>query len=163
MKIFGALVLKSFAVMACAWLAIWWAYSMKSRISGGYFSSGEARLLTAQMASIVCLLLLPVQALAPYMRRKRSKLWITFGTFGAALAVLLLYPGFVWWWREHWDISKGLSENAAFGPVLGHLNATFLSGFDGLAYAVGVAPPVSAIAAVLVLVGPQASLNHHQP
>jgi hypothetical protein len=153
MKTFFALLMKCFAVAICSWAALWWAYSMNSRIAGGYFSAREARLLTSEMAGIICLLLLPVQALAPIFHRGKGKLWISIAVLFESFLVLLLYSGFVWWWRENWDISKGLSENAAFGPLVGHVNATFFSGFDGLAFMIGVIPAAAGSAAILAITG----------
>jgi hypothetical protein len=153
MKVAGVLLLKCCVAMIVASLAIWWAYSMNSFISGGAVSFSAARLLTIELAVIMCFLLLPVQVLPALLWRKRSRLWIGMCTFGLAFIVLFLYAAYVWEWREHWDISKGLSENAAFGPIVGHINAFFFKEFMGLAYVIAVVPIVSISVAIMSLVG----------
>jgi hypothetical protein len=153
MKVAGVLLLKCCVAMVVASLAIWWAYPMSSDITEGTVSIAAARLLTIELAGIICILLLPVQILPAFLWRKRSRLWIGMSTFGLAFIVLFLYAAFVWEWREHWDISKGMSENAAFGPVVGHINAYFFKEMMGLSYVFAVAPIVSTCVAIMSLVG----------
>jgi uncharacterized membrane protein len=153
MKVVGLLLLKCSVATVVASIAIWWAYSINSQIAKGVVSSAAARRLTIELAGIICFLLLPVQVFPTVSWRKRSRLWIGTLTFGLALVVLFLYAAFVWEWREHWDISQGLSENAAFGPLVGHINAFFFAEFNGLAYVIAVAPIVAISVAIMTLVG----------
>jgi hypothetical protein len=159
-KRFGVLLLKCCVTSAVSSLAIWWAYSLNSRISEGILSLGTARRLTIEMAGIICFILLPVQGLPLVLRHKVSRLWVSISTLVMAVIVLLLYAGFVWEWREHWDISKGLSESAAFGPLVGHINAQFFSGYDGLSYIIGVVPVVAITVAIMTLLDWDWTANH---
>jgi len=113
---------------------------MSTKIRSGRYSTAEALVLVLELACIVMLLLVPIEVLAPFIHRRNSRFVLSFAVFGESFLMLLLYVALVWWWRDRWTVSRGLSEYAAFGPPVGHVNAQFFAEFDGIAFIVGVAP-----------------------
>jgi hypothetical protein len=145
------------APLLCWWLVlfpisvatIWYAYDMSSVVNGGAYSLSEARTLVLQM-SLITMTVLSLSAI-PSMRLPQLKRRVSlfFSTAYLAAIPLFAYASWVFWWRERWTVQKGLSEFAAFGPVVGHVNAAFFAEFKFLSYVLFVLPIISIIAGLL--------------
>jgi hypothetical protein len=133
-------------------IVIWFSYDMSSVIKGGAYSLSEARALVLKM-SIITMIMLSLSVI-PSARSPqfKSRISLFLSTVFWAAIPLFAYTSWVFWWRERWTPEKGMDEYAAFGPVVGHVNAAFFAEFNFLTYLLIVLPALSIIAGVLSIV-----------
>jgi hypothetical protein len=122
---------------------------MSAIVKGAGYSASEARTLVWQM-SLVTMILLSLSAI-PSMKplQQEGRLRILLETVFWAAIPLFAYTSWVFWWRERWTPEKGMDEYAAFGPVVGHINAAFFAEFKFLSYLLFVLPVLSIVAGIL--------------
>ena len=145
-----AIILKVVVPWLCSFGMLWWAYSMAARSNEGYYTRSEAVRLTAEMALVTTVLVCIVWLASPFFHREQTWLRLAVKTAVESAGILVLYTTVVMVWRNSWKPEKGLTDSAQFGPVVGHLNAQFLSDFGWLQYIVIIVPPVALMAGVLV-------------
>lgn len=147
---FVTILTKAVVLLPLGSLCIWWAYSMNRAVGGGAYTLRQAVLLTVAMAGVTTVLAAVVWIVSPFFHKRQTWLGLAFKTAVETGVILCLYTGAVVAWRQNWTPAKGLTEEAAFMPVIGHLNATFFSDFLWLEYLIVVVPLVSILSGVLM-------------
>lgn len=145
-----ALVGKTVLFLPVAFAILWWAYSMDATVHGGARTYSQAVRLTASMACLTTALALIVWVLAPSLHKRSTRISLALKSAGETMVVLGFYTVTVLVWRESWTPARGLTDDAAFMPIVGHVNATFFSEFLWLEYLVVVIPLVSLFSGILV-------------
>jgi hypothetical protein len=143
------LIVKASIFMPCAAACLWWTYSMSAVIHGGAYAFSEALHLTIAMAGIATVLCSIVWLLSPILHKKQTWVGLALCTTLEAGVMLALYAGLVVWWRDQWTPQKGMTEAAAFMPVIGHINAVFFSDFLFLEFLIVVTPLLAVVAGIL--------------
>jgi hypothetical protein len=144
-----AIIAKAAILLPLGSLCIWWAYSMNQSVAGGAHNFRQALLLTIEMSGITTALTALVWIVSPYLHKQQTWIGLAIKTTVETGLILILYTAAVFAWRQNWTPAKGLTEDAAFMPVLGHVNAEFFSDFLWLEYLVAVIPLVSILSGVL--------------
>jgi hypothetical protein len=144
-----AVVTKAAVLLPLGSVCIWWAYSMNRVVGGGEYTPRQAFLLTVAMSGLTTTLAAVVWIVSPFLHKRQTWLGLAFKTAIETGAILCLYTAVVFARRQSWTPAKGLTEEAAFMPVLGHLNAAFFSDFLWLEYLMAVVPFVSILSGVL--------------
>jgi hypothetical protein len=142
-------IVKAAIFMPCATGCLWWVYSMRAAIHGGSYAFSEALHLTIAMAGITTVLCGMVWLLSPILHKKQTWFRLALWTALETGVVLAFYTGLVYWWREQWTPEKGLTDGAAFLPVVGHINAAFFSDFLFLEFLMVVTPLMAILSGVL--------------
>ncbi len=145
-----AVITKAVVLLPLGSVCIWWAYSMNRAVGGGAYTLRQAILLTVAMSGLTTTLAAVVWIVSPFLHKRQTWLGLAFKTSLETGAILCLYTAVVFEWRQNWTPAKGFTEEAAFMPVLGHLNATFFSDFLWLEYLIAVVPFVSILSGVLM-------------
>ena len=83
------------------------------------------------------------------------------GTALETAAILFAYTALVLSWRETWTPALGMSETAAFLPILGHVNAEFFAEEGFWEFLIVVLPFVSLVSGALTL-GSELIRRRHQ-
>jgi hypothetical protein len=149
MQRLGVLLAKAAIFWPCAGFCIWWAYSMRAQVHGGNHTFLQAVGLTIEMSFLTTVLTSIVWIASPRIHRQATWIGPAVKTAFETALVLILYTAAVLLWRDNWTPKKGMSDAAAFMPIVGHVNAEFFSEFGGLEYLVAVAPWVSVLSGVL--------------
>lgn len=124
---------------------------MHALIDGGFYSRHEAILLVTEMALITTCLATIVWLAAPYIHPNAGRIGIAIRAVLETWLLLVLYTSAVVICRDHWTPAKGMSEYAAFMPVIGHVNAAFFAEAGWLEYVIVVIPAMSVLSGLLAL------------
>ena len=122
---------------------------MRASIEGGFYRYHEALGLVIGMALITTCLAAIVWVASPYIHPNARRIGIAIRTVLETGLLLLLYTSAVVIWRDHWTPTKGMSEEAAFMPVVGHFNAAFFAEAGWLEYLIAVVPAMSVLSGLL--------------
>lgn len=147
---FLAVITKAVVLLPLGSACIWWAYSMNRAVGGGAYTLHQAVLLTVAMSAVTTVLAAVVWVLSPFVHKRQTWLQLAFKTAVETGAILCFYVAVVLAWRQNWAPSKGLTDEAAFIPVIGHLNAIFFSEFLWMEYLIAVVPLVSILSGILM-------------
>jgi hypothetical protein len=133
----------------CCATVLWWAYDINSQISGGYYQRNQALVLVAKMAlivtvltAVVWLLVRPHKVIRPWWRLAWNIGWKT-------AIVQVLYVFIVLARRQLWAPSQGIDDNVMFLPIVGLVNAQFLSEFGWLSFLLDVVPIMACVSGIL--------------
>lgn len=135
-------------IPCCAWW-LWWSYSMHAVVDGGFYSHHEALRLVIEMSLLTTCFVVIVWLVSPYIHRSQSRIGLAIKTALETWLVLALYTSAVFIWRDHWTPAKGMSEGAAFMPIIGHVNAAFFAEDGWLEYFIAVIPAMSVLSGIL--------------
>jgi hypothetical protein len=113
---------------------------MGKQIKDGVYPVSEAISLTIEMSALITALTVIAWLLSGRIRRNATRIGRSVIAAIGTLTILSLYTYVVETWRDHWTPEKGLTESAAFMPVLGHMNAAFFADFGWLGYLLVVVP-----------------------
>jgi len=122
---------------------------MSSTVNGGFYSHNEALRLVTEMAVLTTCLVSIVWIVSPYIHRSQRRIGLAIKTALETWLILALYTSAVFMWRDHWNPAKGMSEEAAFMPIIGHVNAAFFAEFGWLEYFIAVVPAMSVLSGIL--------------
>ena len=142
-------IAKAIVFLTCCSMYLWWAYSMRKQAEGGYRTLSQAIHLTIEMSVLTTVLAAITWFVSRRIHRRATWIGLAIKTALETAVVLTLYTALVIFWREQWTPEKGLSDSAAFMPVVGHINAEFFADFGWLTYLVVVVPFVSLLSGVL--------------
>jgi hypothetical protein len=148
----ATVIVKAAVLLPLGFVCIWWAYSMNRAVGGGAHSLRQAMLLTVAMSGVTTALAAVVWITSPFLHKSQTWLGLAFKTAFETGLILCLYTAVVFACRQSWTPAKGLTEEAAFMPVLGHVNAAFFSDFLWLEYLFAVVPVVSILSGALTSV-----------
>ena len=140
---------KAIILLPLSSLFIWWAYSMRLNVAGRAYSFHQAVILTVAMSAITTGLTAIVWIVSLFFHKRRPWLRLALKTTSETAVILILFVVVVSAWRQSWTPAKGLSDEAAFMPVVGHVNAAFFSDYLWLEYLVVVIPLVSITSGLL--------------
>jgi hypothetical protein len=101
------------------------------------------------MAAIVTCLTMVVWFLAPRIHRQLGRAVFALAVALETAAATLAYVAIVLAWRESWTPAQGLTESAAFMPILGHVNAEFFAEAGFLEFLIVVIPFVALLSGIL--------------
>jgi hypothetical protein len=149
-RVLGILA-KYVILVPCSSICVWWAYSMSKQVGGGVLPLPEAIRLVVEMSLLTTTLAAIVWAAHPRIHRQGTWIGLAIKTTLETALILILYTAAVLFWRNEWTPGKGMSESAAFMPVIGHINAEFFSDFLWLEYLLVVVPLVSFLSGVLTV------------
>jgi hypothetical protein len=135
-------------IPCCAWW-LWWSYSMHATVNGGFYTHNVALRLVIEMSLITTCLIAIVWIASPYMHQSQRWIGLAIKTALETWLLLALYTSAVFMWRDHWNPAKGMSEGAAFMPVIGHVNAAFFAESGWLEYFIAVIPAMSVLSGIL--------------
>lgn len=122
---------------------------MSAFIHGGRYGYREALHLTITMAGITTTLCGVVWLSSPILHRKQTWIGLALKTTLETGVMLFLYTAAVVWWRDQWTPEKGMTDAAAFMPIVGHINAAFFAEYGFLEFLVVVTPLVAILSGVL--------------
>jgi hypothetical protein len=140
---------KSLTFVFCCSILIWWSQSMSAQIKDGEYPVSEAISLTIEMSALMTILTVVAWLSTARVRRSTTRIGRSLVAATGTLIILILYTSAVVAWRQHWTPGKGLTESAAFIPVLGHMNAAFFADYGWLGYLFVVAPLASLISGLI--------------
>ena len=101
------------------------------------------------MAVLTTCLVSIVWIVSPYIHRSQRRIGLAIKTALETWLILALYTSAVFMWRDHWNPAKGMSEETAFMPIIGHVNAAFFAEFGWLEYFIAVVPAMSVLSGIL--------------
>ncbi len=142
-------ILKAVVLLPVCSMYLWWAYSMRGQVSGGFRTFSQAVVLVIGMATITTVLTAIVWILSPRLHRELSWIGLALRTCGETAIILILYAALVFAWRETWSPARGMSESASFLPIVGHINAEFFAEAGWLEFLIVVVPFVSLFSGAL--------------
>jgi hypothetical protein len=105
--------------------------------------------LAVEMAAIVTCLAIIVWFLAPRIHRRLGLAGLTLAVALETATVNIAYMAIVLAWRDSWTPARGMTESAAFMPILGHVNAEFFAEAGFLEFLIVVIPFVALLSGVL--------------
>lgn len=109
----------------------------------------DARSLTFKMSFIMTAFASVIWLASPHIHNQQRWVRLAIKTALETAAILAIYGVAVVAWRQNWTPEKGLTEAAAFGPILGHVNAEFFAEYGFLEYFIFVVPLVAVISGLL--------------
>ena len=121
---------------------------MQTWTKGGY-TYRQTISLAFQMATLTTCLVLLVWLMSSAIHTNGTWLSLGIKTALETALVLSIYIAAVVIWRNSWTPEKGFTDEAAFMPIVGHVNAAFFSDFGWLNYLVVVVPIVSILSGAL--------------
>ena len=146
------IVAKAAIFIPCCASWLWWSYSMHATVNGGFYTRNEALWLVIAMSVITCCLVTVVWMASPYIHRSQGWIGLAIKTSLETWLILALYTSAVFMWRDQWTPAKGMTEEAAFMPVIGHVNAAFFAEFGWLEYFIAIVPAMSVLSGILTSV-----------
>jgi hypothetical protein len=128
---------------------LWWAYDMSPLVRGGFYNYSRALQLVMGMGLVLTIPTCVIWLLRT-RRHQASALWkdswsVTWQTFVcmcAYLAIVLIR-------RQLWRPGQGINDNEMFLPLVGHLNAAFMSGAGWLSFLLQVIPLTCLVSGLL--------------
>jgi hypothetical protein len=128
---------------------LWWAYSFGRAGHDGSPPLPDATSLTVEMATIVTGLAIVVWFLASRIHRRLGLAGLTLAVALETATVNIIYMVIVLAWRESWTSARGMTETAAFMPILGHVNAEFFAEAGFWEFLIVVIPFVALLSGIL--------------
>jgi hypothetical protein len=126
-------------------ILLWWSYDIAHLIREGYYEVNRAVLLVSEMALIVTVLTSVVWFLVD-SRKRRLRGWrLGWNVAWKTWIFLIAYVAIVLFRRQLWTPSQGMNDDVMFLPIVGHINAQFLSEFRWLSFRIQVIPFVGLI------------------
>lgn len=145
------LFIKVVIFLPCCFFILWWAYSMSAQGKGGFPENPEAFSLTLKMSLLMTAFASVIWFASPIIHKQKRWVGLAIKIALETAAILAIYGVIVVAWRNSWAPEKGMSEAAAFIPIVGHVNAAFFAEYGFLEYFIVVLPLVSAISGSLSL------------
>lgn len=144
-----ALILKAALLLPVCSAYLWWAYSMGSQGRDGSPPIPDAVPLVLEMGCVVTALTVIAWVIGKRLHRRMGLVGTTIGTTLETAVILFAYTALVLAWREGWTPARGMSESAAFLPILGHINAEFFGNEGFWEFLIVVLPFISLLSGVL--------------
>jgi hypothetical protein len=144
-----ALIVKAALLLPVCSAYLWWAYSMGSQGRNGFPPKPDAVPLVLEMGCVVTALTVIVWVIGKRLHRRMGLAGVTIGTTLETAAILFAYTALVLAWREGWTPARGMSESAAFLPILGHVNAEFFGNEGFWEFLIVVLPFISLFSGAL--------------
>ena len=146
---FLLLKLALFWIAGCALL--WVTYHIDLQVDYGNRTRPEALELTMKMSLIMSVLTGCVWAWRVRSMRSAHSAWVRIMSVALSTAVVLfLYVLIVLIRRNLWTAAQGISVYSQFLPILGRVNAEFLSEFKWVIFVAQVLPIMSILSALLL-------------
>jgi hypothetical protein len=146
---YAVLTFKLLACWTVGCFLLWTTYGMALEIDQGTIAKTAAQHFVMKMSLIISILI-GVSWLWCSQKQKPGTRWMRVLRTGLSTAVFLsLYILIVLVRRNLWSANQGLSDYAQFLPVVGRVNAEFLSGFNWMIFLVEVIPPMSLLSALI--------------
>src|ERR1700693_3683783 len=121
-------------------LVIWWRYHINLLIRVGSYQRNEALSVVGKMSLIVTILTAAVWLFVRHRSRSGLQWRLAWNVAWKTAIVLVLYVFIVLVRRQLWTESQGVNDSAMFLPLVGHVNAYFLSEFLWLIFLLEVVP-----------------------
>jgi hypothetical protein len=144
----------AFLVAACICWALsvallWWAYGFTQQVATGRYTRIQSLSLIIKMGLLVTALTCIIWILASW-RWKAASIWkLGWAVAGGTGLILCFYLALVVIRRQLWNAAQGINDDAMFWPLVGHLNAAFMSGYDWLIFLLWVIPCMSVVSPTL--------------
>jgi hypothetical protein len=139
------------ATWAICCLVIWWRYHINLLIRVGSYQRDEAMSAVGRMSLIVTILTAAVWLFVRHRNRSGSQWRLVWNVAWKTATVLVLYVLIVLVRRQLWTESQGVNDSAMFLPLVGHVNAHFLSEFLWLIFLLEVVPIMALVSGLLYL------------
>jgi hypothetical protein len=133
----------------CCSILIWWSSSMGAETKDGALTSTDATSLTIEMSVLMTVLTVTAWSLSARVHRTATRVRLSAAVTIETAVILALYVFVVIMWRQHWTPEKGLTESAAFMPVLGHMNSFFFADYGWLQYLLVDVPLASILSGIV--------------
>jgi hypothetical protein len=132
---------------------LWLTYSFGFEIEQGVITKIAAQNFVMKMSLIMTILV--ATSWLWYLRRKKAEtLWTQVRIVGfSTAATLSLYLLLVLLRRNLWSAEQGLTVYAQFLPLVGRVNAEFLSGYKWITFLAEVIPLMSLVSASVFMLG----------
>ena len=157
---FLAVIWKAAFLLPVCSAYLWWAYSMGTQGRNGFPPKPDAVPLVLEMGCVVTALTVIVWLIGARLHRRMGLAGITIGTIFETAVILFAYTALVLAWRESWTPARGMTESAAFLPILGHLNAEFFGNEGFWEFLIVVLPFVSVVSGALTFGGELIQRRH---
>jgi predicted neutral ceramidase superfamily lipid hydrolase len=151
---YAALSLKLLGCWIVGCFLLWITYGLNLELEQGTIAKIAAEHFVMKMSLIMSILVGASWWWCLAKNEKPRKRWT--GALRAALSTavsLALYTLIVLIRRNLWSASQGLSVYAQFLPLVGRVNAEFLSGFKWIIFLVEVIPLMSLASALIFQMG----------
>jgi hypothetical protein len=147
---YALLAFKLFLCWTAGCFLLWTTYGINLEVDQGTTTKIAAQEYAMKM-SLIMNILIGASWVWCLLRKKKSETrWTQVRRTGLATAVSLsLYLLLVLIRRNLWSASQGLSVYAQFLPLVGRVNAEFLSEFKWIIFAVEVIPLMSLVSALI--------------
>ena len=135
------LLLVLYWALSCA--VLWWAYDMGPLIRDGYYRQQQALELVGKMALILSILTSVVWFWVDWRKPKRRGWRVGWNITWKTWVILVAYVAIVLIRRQLWEPSQGIDDRIMYGPVVGHINGSFMSEYGFLSLLIEVIPIVA--------------------
>ncbi len=144
------------AALLISWLSassvLWWFYDVGSLIRDGYFNRSQAIARVFEMGLIVAILIAAAWIWSAKVHHTRTFVIMWWNAAWKTFLLLFLYLFAVLLRREMWTQSQGVNDYAMFLPIVGRVNAVFLSEFRWISFLLQVIPSMGILSGILFVV-----------